>query len=480
MPEVTAENNGDKFKMKKKTIIISAIAGIFVMVLCVKLAISGRGEPVIESTVVNENAVSDGTNGQLGQEKTKTETPLEAQQEAEKPKEMELEEVQTDRDAGEQDKIAVPERLLLDKPVAKLNGEEGELSYRWNLDKIQIDGDTILFSCDSYFAKEMLQQKIFYLAKAPDFIPQEIFRQDSKVYDEEPLFGSPEFLERRMPCPKHVEEGYVYEADGLLYLLDEEFQEITLLCDLMDLMGEDYLFSPWVSDKNKCDVTADASRLLACTDEGLYEYDLENGERKLLEPAVFTPYEVVHVEGDCDCGETGFKFDGPVEAEYAPDGQSYVFLTGIEYGDPTKATLRSAEGETLYQKEIKEYIGGFSWIESDNSVYLAVFYREDRSMWLDRVDIHTGEKATFAVPDGVLWGTYLCVGFLDDDRLIYCSNQVSETWERESVNKSEYEIYRLSDGEIQKPEIIGEADWKVIVFGLGGFDELIVRYPISG
>ena len=199
----------------------------------------------------------------------------------------------------------------------------------------------------------------------------------------------------------------------------------------------------------------------------------------MLEPAVFTPYEVVHVEGDCDCGETGFKFDGPVEAEYAPDGQSYVFLTGIEYGDPTKATLRSAEGETLYQKEIKEYIGGFSWIESDNSVYLAVFYREDRSMWLDRVDIHTGEKATFAVPDGVLWGTYLCVGFLDDDRLIYCSNQVSETWERESTNKSEYEIYRLSDGEIQKPEIIGEADWKVIVFGLGGFDNMIVRYPIS-
>ncbi len=96
MPEVTAENNGDKFKMKKKTIVISAIAGIFVMVLCVKLAINGRGEPVVENTVANENAVSDGTNGQLGQEKTKTETPLEAKPEAEKPKEMELEEVQTD------------------------------------------------------------------------------------------------------------------------------------------------------------------------------------------------------------------------------------------------------------------------------------------------------------------------------------------------------------------------------------------------
>lgn len=437
--------------MKKKAIVISAIAGIFVMMMCVKF-IFGSGETL------------------LADEKLEAEMSEETLWEQEKTR-------QESEGTKEQDKAAVPERVFLDKPVAKLNGEEGELSYRWDLDQIQIDGDTILFSCDSYFAKEMLQQKIFYLAKAPDFIPQEIFRQDSRVFDEEPLLGRADFLEMRMPCPKRVEEGYVYEVDGLLYLLDEEFQETTLLCDLMELMGEDYLFSPWVSDKNKCDVTADASRLLACTDEGLYEYNLENGEGKLLEPAVFTPYEIVHVEGDCDCGETGFEFDGPVEAEYAPDGKSYAFLTGTEYGDPTKAALRSAEGETLYQREIKEYIGDFSWIESDNAVYLVVFYQEDRSMWMDRVDTHTGEKRTFAVPEDVLLGTHLCVGFLDDDRLIYCSNQISEMRERECADKSEYEIYRLSDGEIQKPELAGEADWKIIMFGPGGFDKMIVKLP---
>lgn len=430
--------------MKKKAIVISAIAGIFVMVLCAKLIFGNEEASVVKNTAVEEDIAFFDLNEQK-----------------------------------EPDKIAVPERLLLDKPAAKLNGEEGELSYRWNLDRIQIDGDTILFSCDSYFAKEMLQQKIFYLAKAPDFIPQEIFRQDSRVFDEEPLFGRPEFLERRMPCLKHVEEGYVYEVDGVMYLLDEKFQETTLLCDLMDLMGEDYLFSPWGVDKNKFDVTADASRLLACTDEGLYEYDLKNGERKLLEPAVFTPYEIVHVEGDCDCGETGFEFDGPVEAEYAPDGKSYVFLTGTEYGNPTKATLRSTEGETLYQREIKDYVGDFRWIESADAVYLSVFYREDGCVRMDRVDIHTGEKATFTVPDDVLWEMDLCVGFLDEDHLIYCSNQVSEAKERESAKKSEYEIYRLSDGEIQKPEIVGEADWKIIMFSLGGYSNIIVRYPVS-
>lgn len=431
--------------MKKKAIVISVIAGIFVMVQCAKFVFGNEEASVVENVAVEEGIAFFDLNEQ--------------------------------EEAKELDKVAVPERVLIEKPVTKLNGEEGELSYRWNLDQIQIDGDTILFSCDSYFAKEMLQQKIFYLAKSPDFIPQEIFRQDSRVHDEEPLLGRADFLERRMPCPKRVEEGYVYEVDGLLYLLDEEFQKTTLLCDLMELMGEDYLFSPWVTDKNKCDVPEDASRLLACTDEGLYEYDLENGEGKLLEPAVFTPYEIVHVEGDCDCGETGFEFDGPVEAEYAPDGKSYVFLTGTEYGSPTGVTLRSTEEETLYQREIKDYVGDFRWIESADAAYLAVFYREDGCVWMDRVDIHTGEKATFVVPDDVLWGTDLSVGFLDEDRLIYCSNQVSETRERDHTSKSEYEFYRLSDEEIQKPEIAGEADWKLIAFSLGGYSKIIVRYP---
>ena len=255
--------------MKKKAIVISAIAGIFVIVLCAKF-IFGNGEAsVVENTAMGEDIAFFDFNEQMAQGETETGKSEETQSEDEKLEAGMSEETlweqektrQESEGAKEQDKTAVPERVLLEKPVTKLNGEEGELSYRWDLDRIQIDEDTILFSCDCYFAKEMLQQKIFYLAKAPDFMPQEIFRQDSKVYDEEPLFGSAEFLDRRMPCPKRVEEGYVYEVDGVLYLLDEKFQETTLLCDLMDLMGEDYLFSPWVSDENKCDVTADASTL---------------------------------------------------------------------------------------------------------------------------------------------------------------------------------------------------------------------------
>ncbi|MBD5458012.1 MAG: hypothetical protein HDR27_05495 [Lachnospiraceae bacterium] len=265
----------------------------------------------------------------------------------------------------------------------------------------------------------------------------------------------------------------------MLYFLNDEFQETVPLCDLRELMGESYLFSPWLVDKNKCDVTADVSKLLVCTDEGLYEYNLGNNGRKLLEPAVFTPYEIVHVEGDCDCGETGFEFEGPVEAEYVPGGQGYVFLTGTEYGNPTGVTLRSAEGETLYQREIKEYVGGFRWIEAGDAVYLAVFCREDGRAWMERVDVYTGEKEVFAVPDEVLFGEDLYVGFLHADRLIYYSEQVSESWdiwESDDTWKSDYKIYRLSDEEVEEPEDTGDINGKLIVLDLGGYRKTIVRY----
>lgn len=40
--------------MKKKTIIISAIAGIIILGLCVKLAAGSRNEPVIENAALEE------------------------------------------------------------------------------------------------------------------------------------------------------------------------------------------------------------------------------------------------------------------------------------------------------------------------------------------------------------------------------------------------------------------------------------------
>lgn len=50
--------------MKKKTIIISAIAGIIILGLCIKLAVGSRDVSVIENTALEERVVSDESNGQ--------------------------------------------------------------------------------------------------------------------------------------------------------------------------------------------------------------------------------------------------------------------------------------------------------------------------------------------------------------------------------------------------------------------------------
>ncbi len=71
---------------------------------------------------------------------------------------------------------------------------------------------------------------------------------------------------------------------------------------------------------------------------------------------------------------------------------------------------------------------------------------------MDRVDAGTGETITFAVPDDILYGPDICVGFLDADRLFYLKDR--ESWKQEEENESEFEIYRLSDGEwkIRRPK----------------------------
>ena len=89
-------------------------------------------------------------------------------------------------------------------------------------------------------------------------------------------------MEWRINRPLLVEGGYVYELDGVLYFLDRHFQEALLLWDLRALMG-DYFSSSIGIYHRTCDVTADAARLIACTDKGLYEYDLGNGNQTLLE-----------------------------------------------------------------------------------------------------------------------------------------------------------------------------------------------------
>lgn len=384
----------------------------------------------------------------------------------------------------------MPERVVFPKPQVTLDGGEGKWNYRWGYDCVLVDENTVLLSCDCFFAEQGLNQKIFYLAEAPDYVPREVFRQDSLGGFEDRIdFISqfPSAVERRFHRPRAVQAlsgveqdsaetapGYVYELNGGLYCLSADFRETALICDLRELMGGLYEFSPWTAEDSTCDVSMDASRMLACTDEGLYEYDLRQGGKTLLEPAVFQPYEIVHIEGDCDCGETGFEFSGPIAAEYAPDGQSYAFLAGNEYGEAESITLRSGEGETLYQR-ILEYNGyGLTWLESEATVCFAAFYREKEGTWMDRVDVHTGETETFAVPDGALGA----VSFLDGDSLIYYGKYVSAYWEEKGQGRSVYEIYRLRSGEIQdlKTASMEGVIWRLVLLK-GGDHVTAVRYP---
>lgn len=341
------------------------------------------------------------------------------------------------------------EALRFSAPTATLNGKEGEMYYLAGIECVLMDANTVLLPCDCYFAEEKLQQKIFYVAKAPDFVPQEVFRQTSCENTDTLEYRPPERLERRIVCPIPVADGCVYELDGDLYRLSADFSKADFLCDLRGLMGGLYDFSPWVGDQeNNCDVTADSARLLACTDAGLYEYDLTRGTKKLLEPADFEPYEIVHIEGDCDCGETGFTFTGPIYAEYAPDGRGYVFVTGDEYGYARQLTFRSADGRTLYSRSFPYASHCFSWLETEDTACLAVFYRavfygEDGAL-MDLIDIDTGEAETFAVPSGT-------VCFLDADNLIYCTKYVSRYDELTGAKKSTYDVccFRNGDGKKQ-------------------------------
>lgn len=491
--------------MKKKVITISAITGIIILGLCIKLIAGSRDVSVLENTSVEESVVSGELKEQSGQEKTESEVAEEvqpgtmnaegkkseesgtAQSESEKQDEVEAA-IQELLESGRQNRIVFPRKVEVAEPVVKLNGKRGKVEFFWDNDCIRIGADTLLFTMDCYFAEEKQQQKIFFTAEAPDFKLQEVFRQDSRTWDK--TLEWPEDLEKRMARPHPVDGGYVYELDGVLYFLDEEFKEASPLCDLRELMGELYAFSPGTS--NICDVTADATRMIVCTDEGLYEYNLESGEQKLLESASYAPY--TKHEGDCACGPD-FSFSGPVRVEYGPDDQNYAFLTGSEeaaWGVITGAVLRSGEGETLYQlynketEDITEYVSDFKWVELEDATYLAVFYdKYDGEKWsylMDRVDVSTGEVVTFEVPVEIYYGTDSCVavGFLDADTILYRNlDRLDDEMEGggKRNRKDIFEIYRLSSGERQDLETVGDVDWGMMVLDIGGYDNIRVRYP---
>lgn len=439
--------------MKKKAIILLIIAGIFI------LALRARPDDSVAASVMENITMGTGTVSDQQKEWI-----------AGKKTESKKEEVQSEQKVGQepekQEQIAVPEKVQLKEPVVKQNGKTGELEYDWNYKKVRVDADTLLFVSECYFHEEKLQQKLFFLAKAPDFIPREVFRQDYKSNDD------PESLEQRMRRPHPVDGGYIYEMEGVLYFLDEDFWEASPICDLHQLMGDLYSFSP--DTFRTCDVTADAARMLACTDEGLYEYDLKSGDRTLLEPAFFEHHEIILEEGDCACGAVDYTFFGPVKAEYGPDGQSYAFLTGTEeavWGDIRGVVLRAGDGETLYQKEAETMYGcgsmyDMKWVESEDTVYLDAFYTEDDGKKImDRVNLSTGEVKTFEAPDAIYVGAYPCcvVGYLDEDSLFYIHDG--------------FEIYHPSSGERQKLEVVGEADWNLMVLDWDGRETCAVSYP---
>lgn len=437
--------------MKKKAIMISAIAGMLVLGLCVKFAAGSRDAAAVDSTAVAEGVVS--AEG-IWPEELPTEQKLEVQ------------------NTEKRDCIAIPEMISLEKPVVKLNGEEGELRYDWDYNSVRVDEETLLLTSECYFLKEDRQQKIFFLAKAPYYIPHEVFRQDDKSRG---VSDPQEWEEYRMKRLHSIDGGYVYEVDGALYFMDRNFQETSLLCDLCQLMGDLYSFSP--ETVKTCDLTEDALRMLACTDEGLYEYQLESGERKLLEPAFFARHEIAIAEGDCACGARDFEFSGPVMAAYAPDGQNYAFLTGTEeadWGEITGAVLRTGEGRTLYQRET-EHIYDFKWIETGDTIYLAVFYQEDKSEKIDRVDVNSGEMVTFEVPEEIFLaflGGFDChVHFLDADNLFYWN------YDKQDAGQNIFEIYNLYSEERHDFEIAGDVDWEISVFDCGDHDTHPVRYP---
>ena len=362
--------------MKNKTIIASIIAGFLILGLCEKTVYASEGISVIKNAAIGTRVVFDRLNEWIEQEigELKKAGVVQPEQE-QKPWWC---------------RIANPGSISVKKPVVEWNGEEGILGI-YSDERVWADEGVFLWDIDCYFPEAKLQQKIFFLAEGPHFTPYEVFRQDSKTWDE--VLRWPEELEWRMPCPHPVDGGYIYEMDGVLYFLDEDFKEASPVCDIRELLGDFYMFSPGGTDI--CDVTEDAAKLLVCLDEGLYEYDLESGERKLLEPAYIAPHEID--ENDCLCGQHDFIFDGPVKAEYGPDEQNYAFLTGTEdagYGDITGAFLRTMDGETLYQKEM-EYIYDFEWVKSEDTVYLEVSYSEEYDKKIDRVNVNTGEVTTF-------------------------------------------------------------------------------------
>lgn len=372
-----------------------------------------------------------------------------------------------------------PKRVSFREPVVKSGDLEGELSYRWPDQCIAADDTTVLITGDCFYLDGRQRQKIFFLAQIPDFELQEVYRHDYTEVPEviENYADRYDCVNERMACPVMVPDGYVYEADGRLYHLSRDFKERDEICNLREIMGELYHLYYKGAYENTCDISTDLKKLLACTNEGLYEYDLLSGEAKLLETAVFKPHVEVRDEGDCGCAMPENDFIGPLRVEYTPDGQGYAFktvdATEDVWGSIISVELRNEKGQTLYQRQIDEYHGDFSWLETEEQDYLAVFYEAEEETWLDLVAADTGKSETYKVP-AVIFGGDSDAGdaaLIDEDYLL------SYYYDREKDTGS-YKVYQLHEGDLPMPkQIDGKISWKVKVLAEGSDFDSVVKYP---
>lgn len=379
-----------------------------------------------------------------------------------------------------------PQSVLVSHPRLRLGNMEGKIiDYRWPEHCIAVDDTTCMIVNDYFYLDGFYRQRVFFLAEAPDFTLREVYRHDYKEVPEEVIryHDRYEYVNWRMAWPVLVQDGYVYEVDKRLYHVSGDFKEREEVCDLRVVMGDLYdLYYEGNTEGMTCDISTDVKRLLACTDKGLYEYDLESGEARLLETTVFKPHEHIEDAGDCSCGVPEYDFVGPTRVGYTPDNRGYVFLTvdatQDAWGEITGITLRSFEGKTLYQKQIEEYFGDFKWMSTQEQDYLAVFYRENEEGWMDLVEADTGASVTYQVPDGIFHGdSTLYVEFIDEDHLLYYAPY-------DETGNVPYKIYQLHNGIEELPvpgQKAGEINWKVTVLGEGGWmgHDIIVKYPQS-
>lgn len=289
-----------------------------------------------------------------------------------------LDEFASNRPQGEEDRetTLIPVKTF-HEPHPYLDTDEAVDDGKWgerNRDAVWLDNDTILFWAEYlYDGGEEIYQEIIYTASAPDFVPEERMRVNCS--DISRLTG---FLS--------VYDGAAFELDGILYLFSKQTMEIDILCDVKAILGDSY---DWAYDH--FDLSADAQKLLVCTKKGLYEYSLKDFSKRLILKSSYE--ELVHVEGDCDCGPD-YIFYGCGHARYAPDGQTIACQLIDEYDYCYETIMIDLDGNKLCTYEADGSAPGFQYAGEDGATTVLFSPDKDKVLYVRKqIDYHF-------IPDG--------------------------------------------------------------------------------